>query len=767
MQRMRTRRRAARLIAALLAAALTVGACPAARAGDDVPAQSADGPAAEETVLDNGRLRLTVQPDGSGFCLTDSKSGVTYAATPADYTEDTVAQGINVTRMRSLLSLTFQNGSGVVDTVNSCVGAVLDGNAAVRRDGDAVCVTFTFAEQGITVPLRLRLDGGSLVASIDLAGVREDGGCRLLQIELLPFFGAAREGDRGSIVFPDGSGSLIRFNNGRYANGEYRRAVYGGDRTQVSESKPNGYRPVLLPAFAMLYEHLAPLKTADGAAASAGRDVQAGFLALIRSGAADSEVAAAVAGYDSGYNTAAFTLRYRTGMETTLLSRTWAEITRVMVSDEPALTEDPTVEYRFLSGDEATLKGAADACAARLLPQEMRGGSLCDELYLDITAGVRTQHQFLGFGYQAVTPLTTLEQTDRILTALSDAGIDRFAVRLRGIDDSGAYYGKIDSRIGVDRRIGSKKELRALTEKWGQIYPEVNLTAFTRNSFGATAFFDSVTAVTKKTAKLFDYHPATGLRDYDRPTRYLLRPEKVERAADRLLRDAQKNGIGTLAPTSLAQDLYSNFGGGSDPIGQTEARFAALLGKLAGGSAQLLEAPNAYALPFADRLLSLPATDSGDHIRDAAVPFLQLVLDGLRSYSVPAVNYAGDPQIMLLDAIGSNSALCYDVIWAGYDAVARTAENGLYSSTFSAWESEICAAAKTLAAVRERTGGSAIRAYTVIDDGLRRVDFQNGSTVYINYGSTVRESGGVSVPARGFAFADAAAPNPAKGGDAR
>ena len=53
-------------------------------AGCAKPAQSADGQAAGEAVLDNGRLRLTVPPDGSGFCLTDAQSGVTYAATPAD-----------------------------------------------------------------------------------------------------------------------------------------------------------------------------------------------------------------------------------------------------------------------------------------------------------------------------------------------------------------------------------------------------------------------------------------------------------------------------------------------------------------------------------------------------------------------------------------------------------------------------------------------------------------------------------------------------------
>ena len=753
--------KAMRGVACLLVAALAAGMTVFPRAVGDESDQKESAvavPVTENAVLKNDRLSLHLDVATGFFTVADSDADMTYASNPEDYGLDMVAQGVNITRMVSQLLVTFLNESNTVDEVNSYVGSSSEGGLAVSRRDDTLILTYTFPEQQFVIPLECRLTDDSLVVTIDYDHIREDGGCRILNITLLPFFGAARSGDKGAFIIPDGSGAYVGFNNGRFAQGEYRREIYSDDLTQQSQAKPNDYKPVLLPLFAGLYTHVVPpLEESDDGTEpeqQPGRDVQAGFLAVIREGAAGSEVAVSVAGYDTGYNTAGFTFLYRTSMETTLLSRTWAEIKRVMAAEGRARPQNPQVEYRFLKGEEATIKGAADAYAALLLEGETRGDSRNDALYLDITASVRTQHQFLGFGYQDITPLTTLQETEDILTALREKGLDRFVVRLRGLDSSGAYYGRIDSQLSVDKKVGSEKQLRALTETWGDIYPEVQLTQFTRNGNGVHSFFDSVTAVNKKTAKLFDYHLATGLRDYDRPTRYLLRPDKVEAAAEKLKADLAKKELTTLAPTSLAQDLYSNFGGGIDSIGQVQERFTALLAGFSGDCRLLLEAPNAYAIPYADNLLSLPHSDSGHFISDGAIPFLQLVLDGLRGYSLPAANYAADPHTMLLHAVESNSALSYSVIAESYSAVARTSLNSLYASDFTQWEEDIVSAAKEMAQVRERTESSAVSQYEFLDSELRRVTFSNGTVILINYDTVARTADGVSVEAKSYCFVD-------------
>lgn len=698
--------------------------------------------------LENDRLSMTADPSNGFFAVTDRKTGMTYYSNPPDYAADPLAQGLNLAQMVSQLTVRYLNENKAIDSVNSYVGATADGNLSIRSQEQSLVFTYTFPEQGFVIPMICSLTEDSLLVTIDYAHVEETGDCRILEIALLPHFGSARDGDAGCILLPDGAGSYIGFHNGRFAQGEYRREIYGGDLTQVSETKPNEYKRVMLPMYAMLYSHAAPLLDA---ASGAGRDVQAGFVAAIRSGAAGASVTAAVAGYDTSFDTASFSFLYRTSMENIFLSRTWAEIKRIMLADKVALPDAPQVEYRFLSGEEASIRGAATVYASSLFGRSASAQSLSDSLYLDIVAGVRTQQQFLGFGYQGITPLTTLSQTGDILRELRENGIDDPIVRLRGLDDSGAYYGRIDNKLSVDRHIGTYKQLQQLA-KDNRLYPEVQLTQFTRNGNGVWSFFHSVTSVNKKTSKLFDYHYATGMRDYDLPTRYLLRPAGVARAVAALKKNLTKKKWTTLAPTSLATDLYGNAGGRSDSIGEVQKAFEEHLQTLADTCSLLLEAPNAYAMPYADALIAIPHTDSGHFVCDGSVPFVQMVLDGMCSYAVPAINYAADPRAMLLHAIESNSALNFSVMAAEYEKIARTSLNNRYASEYAQWKDTILEMQAELAAVRKRTENTTIADYRFIDSELRSVTFGNGEKLYVNYGVAARTVGGTTVPACSYTF---------------
>ena len=75
------------------------------------------------------------------------------------------------------------------------------------------------------------LDGDSFVVEMDPGAVEYDTDkYYLVDIDLLEYFGAAGPEDTGYLFVPDGSGALIRFNNGKVNAPAYIGYVYGEDK---------------------------------------------------------------------------------------------------------------------------------------------------------------------------------------------------------------------------------------------------------------------------------------------------------------------------------------------------------------------------------------------------------------------------------------------------------------------------------------------------------------------------------------------------------
>ena len=710
-----------------------------------------------EEAWQKGPLTMTVDGSDGFITVKDSRSGMEYTSTPSDYENDRVAEGINNTRMASQLIVSFLDADKSWDETNSFAGSVMEDALIVKKSGDTLILEYGFPEFGFVIPVLFRLTETSLAVTIDYSHIKENTECRIVNIALLPYFGAARSGDKGYYILPDGSGAYVEFNNGQYAQGEYSRVIYGGDLTKTSESKSGNEQAVLLPLFAAVFTHVTPPEAPrawdeEPLPLAEGREVKAGFLATINNGAAAAEIITAIAGGSTGYNTSSFRFLYRSFMDVAFLDRTWAETKSTMLSEEPCMSGSPEVEYRLLDDGEAGIKEIAGLYAAMLLGEETERKAKPNTLFLDIYSSVRASRQFLGFAYQDTVALTTLAQTDTMLTELKAKGVEDFAVMLRGLDSSGAYFGRIDTSLSVTKKLGGMKALQSLIDTWGAVYPEVSLTQFSRNGNGIRSFFDSVTAVNKKTAKQYDYNFATGLRDYKKSVRYLLKPGRTEEAAEALAGDLDKKSIQTVAPVSLARDLYSNFGGGQDQIGDVEKRFAAAVKQLANGRQLMLERPNAYAIPYAKQILYLPDRDSGHFISNGSIPFVQLVLDGLKEYSVPPINYASNPEEAFLRAVESNSSLSFVLMEEEYDKVARTTEAGLFASAYARWKQEIISCYERLARVREKTEGTPVAAYEILAEGIRRVTFENGVSLIVNYNEQTCMADNITVPAISYQF---------------
>ena len=95
-------RAGALLLAAALLPILAAGGYAAQET--DAPASAGQTAPAQGTAsLSKGPLTLSADEATGFLTVTDGASGMTYASNPADYELDTVAQGVNITRMISQL----------------------------------------------------------------------------------------------------------------------------------------------------------------------------------------------------------------------------------------------------------------------------------------------------------------------------------------------------------------------------------------------------------------------------------------------------------------------------------------------------------------------------------------------------------------------------------------------------------------------------------------------------------------------------------------
>ena len=239
-------RRAAALLCSLLLLPIgSLSAKPAA--GEAETADAALLPAGTAAVLENARFRLEVDTQTGRFGLFCRENGTTWWSTPEAPEEDAIANGKIQMEMQSNLLIEYADiETEELERANSYTAAG-DGGVIVKAESDRIVIGYKMNEYRLYVPLELTLADDGLCCRVLTDEIMEGGNYRLYALTLLPYFGAAGKGDTGYLFVPDGSGAIIRFDNGKAGLTQYRASLYGrnytSDRlTDSRRSSPPGCR---------------------------------------------------------------------------------------------------------------------------------------------------------------------------------------------------------------------------------------------------------------------------------------------------------------------------------------------------------------------------------------------------------------------------------------------------------------------------------------------------------------------------------------------
>lgn len=113
---------------------------------------------------------------------------------------------------------------------------------------------FSRQKEQFIIPVVYALEGERFTAEILFDEIREYGETRIVEVKLLPYFGAGKTGEEGFLFVPDGSGAIVDFGNTRSWASGYAKQVYGRDPAKSDYAYASSQEQVYMPVYGVCRE---------------------------------------------------------------------------------------------------------------------------------------------------------------------------------------------------------------------------------------------------------------------------------------------------------------------------------------------------------------------------------------------------------------------------------------------------------------------------------------------------------------------------------
>ena len=595
---------------------------------------------------------------------------------------------------------------------------------------------YTFNEDG---SLSVRLPSNSIVF--------DETEYILKSITPLQYFGAANFSDEGYIFLPDGSGSIIQFEDFRDSNIAMSSSLsfYGNDFC-YSEISGAHKQPLTMPVYG-----IASQKDAAGNATGLG------YFAILEEGASmaainvryrsktfrEGAVYTTFTPYPSDKFDLSDTISVGGNQSYSIVSESkysGSYVTRyVMLTDS---------EISGVTTYDATYIGMANYYRNYLVANgtltALTNVSEDLPLYLEALGSLEVVEKILTFPVNVSKPITTFEDVAAIYKDLGNAkqkmldkaaeydalaaaeednnelresyeqtaadyrrlaeqivNIDNVNFKLTGFSNGGLYY-TYPTKVKWERVVGGKKGFKELLEIAKEntdadstfgVYPD-----FDFQYINNTSMFDGVgkrntisRMVDNRYASKQVYSSVTG--EYDTIYAMIVSPDALDRLYDKFIKKYGKYDATGISVSTLGSDLNSNFDK-DNPVSRDDAQgyVTALLDRIANQSNYdvMMSQGNIYAVKYADHILGVCTDSSYYRYSSYTIPFTGMILHGYVNYAGNALNYSGSPDYDLLRSIENGASIYYVIGYQNTDLMKDDEElNKYYSVSYENWFDDI------------------------------------------------------------------------------
>ncbi len=601
---------------------------------------------------------------------------------------------------------------------------------------NGVSVTYGFLTPGIYVTVEYVLDGDNLVARVPWEKIREDSKYAVTTVELLPYLGACGNDNSGYLFYPDGCGAITTYDK-------------VGERP--SNIKASTY-------YCYTNKFVSPANLANDinydryTAALPVYGIKEGDNALFAFGSknfANSGIVVYPSGYVIDLNHASFEIYTRnvfnvnmSNISTESGSATGGMVQRV---DKEIIKQDVEIRYAFLSGDKANYAGMADIYRDYLLETgEINKAISTGENYplaLRVLMGAEEE----GILYKEYIAMTKYSQLIEMLDTLKAQGIKGSEVVL----DSWNKGWNTWEYWGPDIHLGGKSGFNDLSE-YASENKDINLylESYFSEACDKSSDFDE-----DDDACYDGIDIPIGWTSFDGTSTYFLNPHASFTRNENFLKKLSKyEGFG-VAYADIGSYCYPDYNW-RYPYTKVEAaeQLGALLQSTKdNGRLVANRGANQYVYKATDFFYELPEDAFGLAITDYSVPFLEMIFSGLIPYSTEgAGNLAYDLQTQKLRWIEFGSVPYFFLSYESALKLRDTNRSTLFSSTFEEWLPTV---AETYGEFEKNLScvyGKQMTGHDILSDDVRKVSYENGVVIYLNYGNTDATFDGITVPASDY-----------------
>lgn len=676
---------------------------------------------------DEENLRLCLQNKRTGKCWWTSPINTGADPTIVDEKGNTMKSG-QIAQANSSLAINIGDLRQEKRTELPAPAYSSKAKVKFKTESNGVAAEYNWSSNGVKLKCHYELTNRGLHMYVKTDEIEEkdsesDKGKVLTKLLFAPYMGAASSVDvnngnapiDGYMIVPDGSGAMIKYNNGKTNYASYSQKVYGMDYTAVPLNAPRVTEQAYLPVMATVQgdEGLVMIATEGNANVYANAQISGQNKQAYNSCWFMFETRSTDEFFMSGTDQNKITVFEKYGIKTPQFG---VEYIPVFNSEGVSPADCARVYREYLESDQGlTTKTEANKSA----------------LYVDTYGSVLKEESIIGIPVTIKKKLTTFDQAKEITGALQGAGAENIVLNYNDWTKNSVNR-VVSTKAKALGKLGSTNDMTNMNSDTVTVYGSVNNFTMEKGTWGYGQLSNTAIRVSSAYSRQSKYSPAFGVA-VTGVSPALIAPNTYVKIFDEALDSFTGSGVTNMGYGDWSTKLVSDFSkkNGSSRNDTMNTIVTGYSNSAAKGQKIIAAGANSYVLPFVDAVTDVPVYSSSFNITDADIPFYQMVIHGMIPYSSKPVNGSSNTDLTFMRAIAAGSDLNFDMIYEDADELIDTDDESLYYSHWSGWTETAGAQARLAREILGSVSDYTISDYYIDGDILRTTYTKDNSEVVI------------------------------------